>query len=62
MEHATAIATAPLATKLDIERPLAALRLELSKSRRRLAMWVAGSGCLILAAQFATVAVALARG
>ena len=61
MKHATAIATAPLATKRDVERPLAALRLELSKSRRRLAMWVAGSGGLILAAQFATVAVALAR-
>ena len=55
-------AAAPLATRLDIELLFAALRLELSKSRRRLAMWVAGSGGLILAAQLATAAVVLARG
>ena len=58
---ATAVA-APLATRRDVELLLAALRLELSKSRRRLAMWVAGSGGLILAAQLATVVAVLARG
>lgn len=55
-------AAAPLATKRDAELLFAALRLELSKSRRRLAMWVAGSGGLILAAQLATAAAVLARG